>query len=138
MLNESLKKRIQKLAGIQLNEQFDGGAVDTLGLPKNEIETLAYNIEQYKKIMGSDSIIQIVEHLKQKLKQPFIVEKENAEFVYFSQPRGYFLKFKGYLTDSESYFFSIGHKNNLGLEIFDYEISVDMNKNIYNLKSLKL
>ena len=46
MLNESLKKRIQKLAGIYIKEQFDGGKVDTYGLPKSETETLAYNLEQ--------------------------------------------------------------------------------------------
>ena len=137
MLNESLKKRIQKLAGIQLNEQFDGGAVDTFGLPTSETKTLAYNLEQYKKIMGYDSINKLINYLKQELKKPFIVSHETGDTIYFSNPESYFLQFKGYLTDISSYSFYLGYKDKIGEIVFDYQILVDINNQNCNLKSLK-
>ena len=137
MLNESYKKRIQRLAGIQINEQFDGGAVDTNGLPKSETQTLAYNLEQYKKIMGENSVDKLIDYLRQQLKQPFIISHQTEDCIYFSQPEGYFLQFKGYLVDISSYSFSLGHKDHVGEDVFDYQISVDMNNQDYNLKSLK-
>jgi hypothetical protein len=137
MLNESYKKRIKKLAGIYIKEQFDGGEVDTYGLPNSETETLAYNLEQYKKIMGENSVDKIINYLRDKLKKPFVISHQDADKIYFSNPNGYFLQFKGYLVDISSYSFYVGHKNDVGEEVFDYEISVDMNNQDYNLKSLK-
>ena len=137
MLNESYKKRIQRLAGIQINEQFDGGMVDTFGLPSSEKRTLAYNLEQYKKIMGENSVEKLINYLRQELKQPFIISHETGDCIYFSNPEGYFLQFKGYLVDISSYSFSLGHKDHVGEDVFDYQISVDMNSQEYNLKSLK-
>lgn len=137
-LNENYIKRMQKLAGIKLNEQFDSGTVNTFGLPKSETKTLAYNFEQYKKIMGSDSIDKIINYLRQQLKKPFTISRETGDTIFFNQPEGYFLQFKGYLVDISSYSFSIGHKDQMGEDIFDYELSVDMHNQGYNLKSLKL
>lgn len=122
MITESYKKRIQELAGV--------------GLPKSEAQTLAVGFKEFEQVMGNGSIDKLINYIRKELKQPFIVSSIEEDKISFSNPIGYFLLFKGYMMDTSTYTFDIGHKDNMGNEVFTHELQFDMERNPGNLKSL--